>query len=117
MEALLKAWRNSSAGLRHAVATERAVRQEFYVLLAALPLAFFVGADMWKRALLVASVLLVLAVELLNTSIEKLCDHVTPEIHPTIKVVKDMGSAAVLAAILASGLLWLAALADRFGWH
>jgi diacylglycerol kinase (ATP) len=117
MEALLKAWQNSSAGFRRAVASERAVRQEFYVLVATLPLAFLVGADMWKRALLVASVLIVLAVELLNTAIEKLCDHITPQIHPTIKFVKDLGSAAVLAAIFASGLLWLAALAERLGWH
>ena len=116
MQALLKAWQNSSAGFRHAVACERAVRQEFYALVAALPLAFLVGADNWKRALLIGSVLLVLAVELLNTAIEKLCDHVTPQIHPTIKVVKDMGSAAVLAAIFAAGLLWLAALSDRIGW-
>ena len=56
------------------------------------------------------------AVELLNTSIEKLCDHVTPQIHPTIKIVKDMGSAAVLCALLIAGLVWLAALAERLGF-
>jgi diacylglycerol kinase (ATP) len=115
MEALLRAFQNSRAGLRHAVGTERAVRQEFYVLLAALPLAFLVGADMWKRALLIGAVFMVLAVELLNTCVEKLCDHVTPEIHPTIRIVKDMGSAAVLFAIFGAGLLWLAALFDRLG--
>ena len=116
MEALLRAFQNSRAGLRHAVSTERAVRQEFIVLLIALPMAMLAGADNWKRALLIGSVFLVLAVELLNTCIEKLCDHVTPQIHPTIKVVKDMGSAAVLFAIFGSGLMWLAALADRIGW-
>ena len=116
MQALIRAFQNSRAGLRHAVDTERAVRQEIFVLLIALPLAMLAGADNWKRAALIGSVFMVLAVELLNTSIEKLCDHVTPQIHPTIKAVKDMGSAAVLFAIGGALLLWLAALADRLGW-
>ena len=116
MQALLRALRNSSAGLRHALASERAVRQEFVVLLVALPLAVLTGVDNWKRALLIGSVLMVLAIELLNTCIEKLCDHVTPQIHPAIRAVKDMGSAAVLFAVCGSALLWLAALVDRLGW-
>ena len=116
MEALLRAFQNSRAGLRHAVGTERAVRQEFVVLLVAVPLAFVLGTDMWRRALLIGAVFMVLAVELLNTCIEKLCDHVTPEIHPTIKVVKDMGSAAVLFALMGAALLWLVALFERLAW-
>ena len=42
----------------------------------------------------------VISVEMLNTAIERLCDHVTPEIHPQIKIVKDMASAAVLIMAL-----------------
>ena len=65
---------------------------------------------------LIGVVLLLLAVELLNTCIEKLCDHVTPAIHPQIKVVKDMGSAAVLATLLIAVGVWLAAIAQRLGF-
>jgi diacylglycerol kinase (ATP) len=92
------------------------VRQEAFALAFAVPLAFVVSVGVWQFVALVSVVLLVMAVELLNTSIEKLCDHVTPQIHPTIKIVKDMGSAAVLCALLIAGLVWLAALAERLGF-
>ncbi len=115
MGALVAAFMNTCAGLSHALRTERAVRQEALVLALAIPLALFVGAGLWQRVALVGVVLFVMAVELLNTCIEKLCDHVTPERHPMIKIVKDMGSAAVFCALLIAGLVWLAALAERLG--
>ena len=114
--ALAAAFRNSWAGLTHALRTERAVRQEAVALLAALPLAFLVADGLWRRVALVGVVLLVLAVELLNTALEKLADHVTPELHPQIGIVKDLGSAAVFCALALAGLIWLAALAERFGF-
>jgi diacylglycerol kinase (ATP) len=57
----------------------------------------------------------VIAIELLNTCIEKLCDHVTPVLHPEVKAVKDMGSAAVFCSLFAAGILWLLALLARLG--
>jgi diacylglycerol kinase (ATP) len=56
---------------------------------------------------LIGSVMLVLVVELLNTAIEKLCDHLAPELSAQIKVVKDLGSAAVFVAIVMSAAIWL----------
>jgi diacylglycerol kinase (ATP) len=53
------------------------------------------------------TVVLVLAVELVNTAIEGLADHLHPEQHPSIKVVKDCAAAAVLVAAL--GALGVAA--------
>ena len=92
---------------------DAAVRQEIVLLIAAVPLALLIGADNWRRAVLIASVLGIIVVELLNTCVEKLCDHVTPDLHPKIKIVKDMGSAAVFFACVAGGLVWLAALVER----
>lgn len=115
MNAWIAAFKNSCAGLCFAVRTERAVRQEAIALILAIPAAFVIGETMWTRVALIGVVLLLIAVELLNTCIEKLCDHVTPELHPQIKVVKDMGSGAVLAALLLAGIVWLAALAGRLG--
>ncbi len=113
MEALLFAFKNTCAGLNHAVRTERAVRQEAIVLLIAVPLAFLIGAGAWQRVALIGSILVVMAVELLNTCAEKLCDHVTPERHPQIKIVKDMGSAAVFCTLVVATMIWLTALAER----
>lgn len=116
MDAWIAAFRNSCAGLSYAVRTERAVRQEAIALIVAIPAALLIGQTIWIQIALISVVLLLMAVELLNTCIEKLCDHVTPAIHPQIKAVKDMGSAAVLAALLIVASVWLAAIAQRLGF-
>ena len=79
---LVRSTENSLAGLAHALKTERALQMEVAVLVAFVPLSLIVGTDLWQRAVLIASGLFVIAVELLNTCVEKLCDHVTPVLHP-----------------------------------
>ncbi|MBX9761175.1 MAG: diacylglycerol kinase [Beijerinckiaceae bacterium] len=116
MDAWIAAFRNSCAGLSFAMRTERAVRQELIALVFAVPAALVVGQTLWTRVALIGVVLVLLAVELLNTCVEKLCDHVTPDLHPQIKIVKDMGSAAVLAALALAAIVWLAAIAERLGF-
>ncbi len=116
MDAWIAAFRNSFAGLAYAVRTERAVRQEALALIIVVPAALIIGPTLWTKIAMISVVLLLLAVELLNTCIEKLCDHVTPAIHPQIKVVKDMGSAAVLTTLLIVASVWLAAIAQRLGF-
>ena len=112
---LVRSTINSLAGLRHALKTERALQMEVTVFILFLPIALFVGTDLRQRGVLIASGLFVLSVELLNTCVEKLCDHVTPRLHPEVKVVKDMGSAAVFCALLATGFIWLTAVLERLG--
>ena len=117
MTALVSAFRNSVRGLSLAARSERAVRQELVLLIIAVPAAGLIAGGLWVRVALVGALLLILAVELLNTAIEKLCDHVTPERHPTIGAVKDLGSAAALAAQGIALLIWGAALAEAvMGW-
>ena len=113
MERIIKAFFNSWAGWRHAVRTEEAVKQELVVLILALPAAFLLADDWWKRLALIGVLLIVLIVEFLNTAIEALCDHVRPEVHPQIKIVKDLGSTAVFLSIALALAAWLLALAER----
>lgn len=115
---MFRLWRaliNSWNGLRSAAASEQAVREELVVLALAVPLAALIGTNLARSLQLVIVILLVLIVELLNTAIEKLADRVTLEHDPIIKRVKDMGSAAVLGALAIAGLVWLFAIAERFG--
>jgi diacylglycerol kinase (ATP) len=112
---LLLATRNSWMGLLAAARSEEAFRLELIAFAVAVPMAFVIATGAWRRATLIAAVLLVLVVELLNTAVEKLADHVTPGPHPAIGRIKDMGSAAVALSLLLAGLLWLAALAERLG--
>ena len=115
MKRLFLATINSWNGLKFAARSEQAIREELIALAFAIPLAFIVGVSAERRLELIAVVLLLLAVELLNTAIEKLADRLTREIDPQIRDVKDMGSAAVLAALMIAGATWLFALAERTG--
>jgi diacylglycerol kinase (ATP) len=85
------------------------------VLALAVPLAFVVGTGVWQRLILVGVILFLIAVELINTAVEKLSDHVTATHHPEIGKIKDMTSAAVGVAIAIAGLTWLVALGERVG--
>jgi diacylglycerol kinase (ATP) len=106
---------NTWNGLKFAVRSEQAVREELVGLLLAVPLAVVVGTTPAWRLALIGVVLLLLAVELLNTAIEKLADRLTREHDPQIGKVKDMASAAVGVALLIAGLTWLVAIAERVG--
>jgi diacylglycerol kinase (ATP) len=113
MTRLWKAFFHTLYGLRWALRHEAAVRQEFAALAIAVPLSFVVAASPGWWLALIGSLLLLLIVELLNTAIEKLSDHVTPEHSAAIKVVKDVGSAAVFIALTLAVMVWVAALGAR----
>jgi diacylglycerol kinase (ATP) len=100
----------SLAGLRAAFRDEAAFRQE--VLLAALliPLALLMPVGGTGKALMIASVLLVLIVELLNSAVEALSDRISPEKNALIEKAKDIGSAAVFIALINVPVTWLLAL-------
>jgi len=111
-------WRatlNSWRGLIAAAKSEQAFREELFALALAVPLAFVVAAEAWKRLVLVGVILLLMAIELLNTAIEKLSDHVSPAQHPDIGRIKDMASAAVGVALAIAGFTWLLAIAEWLG--
>jgi diacylglycerol kinase (ATP) len=115
MDRLLRATVNTWRGLLAATRSEEAFRQELIAFVIAVPLAFFVATENWKRLALIGVVVLILIVEMLNTAIEKLADRLTTDHDPQIGKVKDMGSAAVGLTLLMAGLVWLLALAERVG--
>ena len=100
-------------GFREGLRTEAAIKQEAAILLVALPISFFVATDMWTWVALIGSLILLLAVEFLNTAIERLCNHLHPEKHVAIKVTKDLASAGVFLTIALAGLVWIAAVVAR----
>ena len=107
MKRFWAAFRNTFDGINWAARHEIAVLQELAALALAIPLSFFVTNSPWTRVALIGAVILVLVVELLNTAIEKLCDHLAPEKSTQIKVVKDLGSAAVFFSIVIAAAVWL----------
>jgi diacylglycerol kinase (ATP) len=116
---VFRIWRamlNSWAGLVAAARSEQAFREEIVALVLSIPLAFLIASEAWKRAMLIGVILLLMAIELLNTAIEKLSDHVTPAQHPDIGRIKDMASAAVGIALVIAGITWLLALVQWLGF-
>jgi len=98
------------AGLVHGLRTEKSVRFEAVVLVLVLvALVILRPEPIWWAATALASAG-VLAAELLNTAIETLADHLCPEIHPRIRVVKDCAAAAVFVSVVGA-LVVAAALA------
>ena len=102
----------SVAGLR-AGWGETAFRQEAIASVVLLPAAVWLGSTWVEKVLLAASVVLVMIVELLNTSIETAIDRIGPEWHDLSKRAKDMGSAAVLLSLLLCALTWCLAIFQR----
>ena len=103
----------SLAGLR-AGWDETAFRQEALASAVLVPAAFWLGRSWTEAALLLATVMLVLIVELLNTCIEAAIDRIGPDWHELSKRAKDMGSAAVLLSLLLCAGTWALALINRF---
>jgi diacylglycerol kinase (ATP) len=103
----------SLAGLR-AGWGETAFRQEALAAIVLLPASFWAGRSWVEVALLAGSVMLVMIIELLNTSIEAAVDRIGPEWHDLSKRAKDMGSAAVLLSLILAAGIWAAALYQRF---
>jgi diacylglycerol kinase (ATP) len=112
---LIRATRNSIRGLKAAAGTEESVRQELIVLALAVPVGWLMAPSLGWFVAMITGLMSLIAVEMLNTAIEKLADHVTPENNPRIGMIKDMGSTAVLFAMAAALLVWAAALAVRLG--
>lgn len=115
MKRIFSATVNSFRGIADGVRTEPALRDEVVLLAAAVPIGFFLAPTMVWYAAMIGVLLIILAVEFLNTAIEKLADHVTPEQHSEIRRIKDFGSAAVFCGLCLLGIVWLAAIAVRLG--
>lgn len=106
--------RYSWQGLRAAWRSEAAVRQELILIAVAVPSACLLPVTGMERALMVASVMLILIVELLNSAIEAVVDRIGPEHHELSGRAKDIGSAAVLVTLLLAVLVWLSILWGYF---
>lgn len=95
-------WLGFKAAYKH----EAAFRQELWLALALTPVALFFGPTTADKAILIASLVFILLVEILNSAIEAIVDRHGDELHELSGRAKDMGSAAVLLAFVVAGLIW-----------
>ncbi|BDP31624.1 diacylglycerol kinase [Vibrio vulnificus] len=113
---IIKATGYSIQGLKAAFKHEAAVRQEFALLVVAVVLATWLDVSMLERITLLAVVVLVLIVELMNSAVEAVVDRIGVEHHELSGRAKDIGSAAVLVALIFAGFTWLYIVGSHYWW-
>ena len=106
LQRVWRAFHYSLEGFRAAYKCEDAFRQEALLAALLIPVAFFLPVTGVGRALMIASVLLVLIVELVNSAIEATVDRVSLDRHHLSKRAKDIGSAAVFLALINVVSVW-----------
>jgi len=104
---VIKAASYSWQGIQYAFRNEAAFRQESVLLAIAVIIAIISDTSVTHKILLISSVTFVLIVEIINSAIEAVVDRFGEEIHPLSKAAKDMGSAAVLIALVLAAIIWL----------
>ena len=114
MVRILHAFFNSVAGLEDALRHESAFRQEILLAVVLIPVACLVPVSPVERAVLIGAVLLVMIVELLNTSVEAAIDRISFDHHSLSKRAKDIGSAAVFVSLVLLAVVWALILAPVF---
>ncbi len=98
--AFAKRLRFALAGLGHALSSERSIKtQAVFFVLVVIALVVLRPAPLWWALVILASCA-VLAAELFNTAVENLADHLHPELHPAIRIVKDCAAAGVLLTVV-----------------
>ena len=103
---LANAFSYSVAGTLAAFKHEDAFRQEVILSTVLIPLAIYLGQTAIEQALMIASILLIIIVELLNSSVEATVDRISVKHHKLSKRAKDIGSAAVFFSLVNATVIW-----------
>lgn len=106
MERLYKAFLYSISGIKSAWHDEQAFRLEIILASIMIPTSFFLAPDKISLLLMIGSIFLVIALELLNTAIESTVNLVGTGIQPLAKKAKDTASAAILIAAVNACVIW-----------
>ncbi|MEZ9398058.1 diacylglycerol kinase [Vibrio splendidus] len=103
---IIKATDYSIQGLKAAYKYEAAIRQELALLFVSILLAFILDLSVLERIVMLGSIVLVLIVELINSAIEAVVDRIGIEQHELSGRAKDIGSAAVMVALMFATFVW-----------
>lgn len=93
-------------GIRYAL-SGRNMRVHVVVAILVVMAGFLFSISVSEWLVCILSISLVLVLEAVNTSIECLCNHVTPEVHHQIKIIKDVAAGAVLLSAIGVGIVGL----------
>ena len=113
LEPKRRSFRNFIASIRYgidgfiaALKHEPSFREDLIFAVCLVPFAIILPVNAVSTALMIASLILILIVELLNSAIEWVIDYLRPERHPLAKRIKDMASAAVFLSYINCIVVW-----------
>lgn len=111
---ILFAGKNSLNGLASTYREEEAFRQEVWLFVVLVPIAFWLGKTAWDVAILLGVMIFVMIVELLNSALETAVDRIGEEYNELSGRAKDQASAAVLLSFVIAIGVWGGVLLERF---
>jgi diacylglycerol kinase len=91
-------------GIIHSFRTEGNFKIQLVAAITAILLGFFFDINQTEWVVIILCCMIVLALELMNTAIEKLCDMISKDFNPAIKIVKDTAAGAVLVSSIGSAV-------------
>ena len=110
------AFKNSQRAFKWLAKNEAAFKQELFLLALSLIIISIWQIGIYEKVMLLISVLFVIFAEVVNTAIEATIDRVGLEIHPLSGLAKDLGSAAVLIALLICSFVWISVFLSYIGY-
>lgn len=107
MRKFFKSFSYAAAGIFHAMKMERNFKVHLLVAILVLVMGMFVELSIVQWFIIIILIGVVLALELVNTALERIVDLVTEEYHPLAKQAKDAAAGAVLVFAIASAVIGL----------
>lgn len=105
MHKLFKSFRHAFSGIAYALREERSFFLEFCIAVVVIFLAWYFPLSGLERMLLILVTVFVLSLELVNTSFERMLDLLKPQVHPYVKVIKDLVAGSVLIAAMGAAFI------------
>jgi diacylglycerol kinase len=103
----IQSFKNAFVGIKLALASEINMKIHFIALFIVVVMGLLLDINSYEWIAIILISAMVISAELLNTAIEYFCNHVTPQIHPKIKLVKDISAGAVLIMAIAAVIIAL----------
>ncbi len=101
----LRSFGYSWNGIKSFISTEQNGRIHLVISAIVIILGFVLNISTSEWIMVIICIGVVIAAEAMNTSIEKLCDHISPEKNENIGRVKDLASGAVLIVSVAAAVV------------
>lgn len=102
MKKFLRSFTYAAAGVVHCIKMERNFRVHLLALVLVVIAGILTKISLVEWLIILIFIAGVLALELVNTAIERVVDLVTTELHPLAKQAKDVAAGAVLIFALGS---------------